>query len=326
MGAKILIADDGAVSRSLLRSLLDEWGYEVTEARDGVAALKELQNPDAPKIAILDWMMPGLNGTDVVQKLREAKADSYTYVLLLTARTDKSDILAGLDSGADDYLTKPFDSQELRARLRVGERIINLQERLECALAASEFRASHDALTGLYNRGMIMTLLLREAVRCEREKTLLGVVLADVDHFKRINDVYGHSAGDGVLLEIAARMQASLRSYDFLGRFGGEEFLIVVPGCEPNETQDVAERLRESVAKTPIRAGDTNIKVTVSLGASVAGPSENPSALLKRADLALYDAKRDGRNTVRFRPPVESESLASQSDGDAIAASQPDVV
>ncbi|HLJ30483.1 MAG TPA: diguanylate cyclase [Candidatus Angelobacter sp.] len=309
MVTKILIAEDGAVSRRLLRRLLDDWGYQVTEVKDGMAALSELQSEDAPSLAILDWMMPGLNGPEVVQRLRNAKPDSYTYVLLLTGKTHKSDILLGLNSGADDYLTKPFDPQELQARLRVGERIIDLQKRLVCALSAAEFRASHDALTGLYNRGTIMSLLEREAARCEREGVALGAILADVDHFKAINDTYGHNTGDEVLHEIAARMRSSLRSYDFLGRYGGEEFLIIAPGCEAKDTLEIAERLRQSVANHPLRIVDVNIKVTVSLGASIASPQENVSALLKRADLALYSAKEDGRNTFKFRPHAQGEAI-----------------
>jgi diguanylate cyclase (GGDEF)-like protein len=302
MGTKILIAEDDNVSRRLLHRLLYDWGYRVTEVGDGPAALKELQKPDAPKLAILDWMMPGLNGTEVVQHLRTTKPGSYTYVLLLTARAEKSDIPIGLGAGADDYLTKPFDERELQARLGVGERIIQLQERLECALAASEFRASHDALTGLYNRRMIVTLLDREVARCLREGSTMGAILADVDNFKSVNDTWGNGTGDQVLLETAGRMQSSLRGYDLLGRYAGEEFLIIAPNCGPAETQEVAERLRQAVDKVPIRIGDSNVKVSVSLGATVWGGEESPGTLLKRADLALHAAKQAGRNTVQFAP------------------------
>ncbi len=317
MGMKILIAEDGAVSRCLLRKTLDEWGYSVTEVQDGTAALQELQKQDAPKLAILDWVMPGLNGTEVVEQLRKENPTPYIYVLLLTAKTDKSDVLAGLESGADDYLTKPFDSRELRARLRVGERIIHLEERLQCALSASEFRASHDALTGLYNRGTILSLLEREAARCLREELELGIILADVDHFKSINDTHGHATGDQVLLEVAGRMQSTLRSYDFLGRYGGEEFLIVLPACSLEETHDIAERLRQSVGGMPVCMGDIKMDVTISLGTTMAGLPENIAALLQRADVALYDAKQGGRNVVKSRllpkiEPASSPELAMQ--------------
>jgi two-component system, cell cycle response regulator len=305
METRILIAEDGAVSRRLLHRLLDDWGYGVIEVQNGTEALNVLQSADAPKLAILDWMMPGLNGTEVVQELRKTKPASYTYVLLLTAKSDKSDILVGLDSGADDYLTKPFDPQELRARLHVGERIIDLQNRLTDALAASEFRACHDALTGLYNRGMIVSLLQREMARCSRAGRKLGAILADVDHFKAINDTYGHGTGDRVLLEIAGRMQSSLRSYDFLGRYGGEEFLVVTPDCEPEDIQEVAERLRKAVAKDSISLGDVRLRVTISLGATIAA-SADVGTLLKQADMALYAAKGGGRNRVHFRPDPES--------------------
>ena len=302
MGRKILIADDSDLSRRWLRHLLDKWDYTVTEVEDGATALRELQATGAPKLAILDWMMPGLDGTEVVQWLRRTKRHSYTYVLLLTAKTEKSDILVGLESGADDCLTKPFDVQELQVRLRVGERIVDLQDRLSDALSASEFRATHDAMTGLYNRQTVLNALHREVARSAREHSSVGAILADVDHFKTINDTYGHGAGDEVLLEVAGRMKCALRTYDFLGRYGGEEFLIVTPNCCPDETREVAERLREAVAKNPVRLGDTSIRVTISLGATVAGVDEGSQALLRRADSALYDAKNEGRNRVRFNP------------------------
>lgn len=302
MGTRILIAEDGAVSRRLLEKQLDDWGYTVIAVEDGTSALKELESNAAPKLAILDWMMPGMDGPEVVREVRKAKPDSYIYVLLLTAKSNKSDLLLGLDSGADDFLTKPFDAEELRARLRVGERIISLKESLVQAKVASDFRASHDALTGLYNRGAIMNLLQREITRCAREKSKLGAILADIDHFKTINDNYGHNAGDQALLEVAGRMQSALRSYDFLGRYGGEEFLVVAPGCGAKEARDVAERLRTAVSKSPIRIGEATINVTISLGVSVAGECETMTALLKRADLALYEAKDAGRNTCRFQP------------------------
>ncbi|HEY6248786.1 MAG TPA: diguanylate cyclase [Candidatus Angelobacter sp.] len=311
MGKSVLVAEDEAVSRRWLRKLLEQWGYTVTEVEDGRAALKVLEGPLAPRLAILDWMMPGLNGPEVVQQLRKNKLSSYTYVLLLTARTSKSDILAGLDAGADDYVTKPCDAQELRARLRVGERILDLQNSLENALSASEFRASHDALTGLYNRPTIMNLLQREIGRCTRQHKTAGVIIADIDHFKSVNDTYGHPVGDQVLLEIAGRMHSALRSYDLLGRYGGEEFIIVSPGCGASEVQEVAERIRRAVARVPVSIGDKNLKVTISLGASVACPSATVGPLLKCADSALYDAKRNGRDRVCFAASDETAYPAS---------------
>ncbi|HEY6351456.1 MAG TPA: diguanylate cyclase [Candidatus Angelobacter sp.] len=309
MTRKVLVAEDETVSRRLLASILERSGYSVTQTMDGAAALKELQHSgDPPKLAILDWMMPGLNGPGVIQELRKANNDSYTYVLLLTAKNEKSDVLAGLAAGADDYLSKPFDAGELLARVRVGERILDLQGRLEYALAASKFRAAHDALTGLYNRGTIMDLLQREAARCTRETSSLGVVLADVDYFKRINDTFGHDVGDHVLLEIAGRMHSSLRSYDLLGRYGGEEFLVVAPGCGFRDVHEIGERLRQSVAGKLMSIGKKNLNVTISLGSSVTTRAGNIALLLKSADLALYDAKAAGRNIFKFRPtPADTD-------------------
>jgi len=241
--SRVLIADDDRISCKLLGSLLTKWGYQVEIVYNGVDAQRELLKPDAPRLAILDWMMPGLDGTQVIKAVRAIHREFYTYVLLLTSKGQKEDILEGLDAGADDYLKKPFDAQELRARLRVGSRILDLERRLVCALETAEYRATHDFLSGIYNRAAILELLKREASRCERASQQLSVLMVDVDHFKVINDTYGHLVGDQVIKQLALRMASALRPYDLVGRFGGEEFLVLVPNCALSAAMVVASCL-----------------------------------------------------------------------------------
>lgn len=299
MPTRVLIADDDDVSCRLVRGLLEKWGYEVLVASNGIQARTALQHVGAPRLAILDWMMPGLDGIQIIREVRAAQHDFYTYILLLTAKTGRADILQGLDSGADDYLTKPFDGQQLRARLRVGERIIELQERLIDALQTSEFRASHDFLTGLYNRAATIDFLRREMARCEREKNNLAVLIIDVDHFKKINDQYGHLAGDEVLKQLAMRIKSVLRSYEFFGRHGGEEFLVVAPNCSLENAAAIAERVRDCVAKQKFDVGPCQVGVTVSVGATaIRAAISDLNTLLRAADHALYAAKGEGRNRV----------------------------
>src|SRR5438477_2580900 len=230
---KILIADDDKLSRRLLQNTLEKSGYEVLAVEDGAAAGQILSQPDAPRLALLDWMMPGLNGVDVVRAVRLQSDAPYVHMILLTSRQSKEDIIAGLESGADDYLTKPFNPEELRARLRTGERILHLEDSLVKAREEMRFKATHDALTCLWNRGMILDLLQREITRVRREGKdgAVTIVLGDVDHFKKVNDSYGHGVGDEVLREVGCRLTDSVRSYDSVSRYGGEEFLIVLSGC-----------------------------------------------------------------------------------------------
>ena len=198
---KILIADDEPVSRRMLQGLLTKWGYEVVAAEDGKVAWERLNSADAPRIALLDWMMPERNGVDVCRELRLQRPEPYTYILLLTAKDAKESVVEGLESGADDYLTKPFHPQELKARLRVGIRLLELEDTLVQAREAMRFKATHDALTGIWNRGTILETLERETLRSRREGTSLGVIIGDLDHFKSVNDTYGHLIGDRVLRE-----------------------------------------------------------------------------------------------------------------------------
>jgi two-component system cell cycle response regulator len=303
-----LIADDSIVSRHLLDATLRRWGYEVVIACDGNEAWHILESEDAPKIAILDWMMPGLTGPEVCRRVRvNAKdKDVYTYILLLSSKSQREDLIEGMESGADDYLTKPFDQHELQVRLRPGTRIIELQEELISAREELRDQATKDFLTRIWNRPSILDIFGRELQRGVRENRPVGVVLADLDHFKSVNDTYGHFAGDAVLREFVRRMSGSIRPYDAIGRYGGEEFLIILPGCDADVTGKQAERMREALANEPMWFNEESQLITCSFGATawVPGSSATEEALIRVADDALYAAKRKGRNRVVFMPFV----------------------
>jgi two-component system cell cycle response regulator len=306
---KILIADDEPVSRLMLQSLLAKWGYEVVAADDGNAAWEKLKAKDAPRMALLDWMMPGQNGVDVCRSLRKNRPEPYTYILLLTAKDAKESVVEGLESGADDYLTKPFNPQELKARLRVGMRLLDLEDNLVKAREAMRFKATHDVLTGVWNRGAVLETLERETWRSRREGLSLGVLIADLDHFKSVNDTYGHLAGDAVLREVTRRMQTDVRPYDAVGRYGGEEFLILLPGCNNSDTREKAERLREIIFHEPVATPAGVLQVTMSIGgvATADWPEDSPNQILQMADSALYRAKADGRNRTVMAGASEHE-------------------
>jgi diguanylate cyclase (GGDEF)-like protein len=236
-------------------------------------------------------MMPNLDGVEVCRAIKMRAAGPYVYIILLTAKGRQEEINEGLEAGADDYITKPFDLQELKARLRVGKRILELHEQL-----ASQ--ATHDSLTSLLNRSAILEVLQKELIRSVREKTPVAAIMTDLDHFKDVNDTYGHLAGDAVLREAARRLSASLRASDAVGRYGGEEFLIVAPSCGAAGGADLAERLRESICRVPIDASGRTIVVTMSFGVAATCELKQVNQLLHMADEALYAAKKAGRNRV----------------------------
>jgi diguanylate cyclase (GGDEF)-like protein len=303
---KILIAEDNADFRFGLQHVLRGWGYEVVPVGDGLAAWQRLQEPNGPKLALLDWLMPGLDGPEVCREVRRHLTSPYLYLILLTARADQGDVILGLEAGADEYLVKPVDLTELRARLRTGQRILELQEQLLAAQDALRHEASHDHLTGLWNRAVILDRLGQELARCRREAKAVGVLMVDVDHFKRVNDAHGHPAGDAVLREVSRRLAAAVRPYDTVGRYGGEEFLLVLAECDAARTAQLGERLRLAVADTTVPLPDGPVEVTISVGGAATGEPAvaDGAGLVRAADAALYRAKAAGRNRVEMAPDV----------------------
>jgi diguanylate cyclase (GGDEF)-like protein len=321
---RILIAEDDPVSRRLLQAFLSKWGYQVEAAADGLEALRLLEGECPPPLAVLDWMMPGLEGPEVCERVRELPDRPYIYILLLTARSRKDDLLRGLESGADDYLTKPFDAQELRARLHVGERILDLQESLIVAREELRFRATHDALTSIANRGVILDAINREHSRQKREGGSFGIIMLDLDHFKSINDTYGHLCGDAVLKETARRITSCVRPYDTVGRYGGEEFLVVVPGSDDRGALALAERIRKTIESDSIPTDAAPVRLTASCGVAVSGDKPLDShTLLYLADEALYRAKANGRNRSEIAGESELAGAGSPAAKSAPLKSDP---
>jgi len=301
---KILIADDDPAYRQLLEDILVKWGYEVVVTRDGNEAWQALMSNDAPQLAILDWKMPGMEGIEICRKIRKDAGEDYTYIILLTSHQRDGDLVIGMEAGADDYIIKPFKHNELRVRLRAGRRIIELQNELLAARKILHAKATHDSLTGLLNHEEILDILDKELARSKRDKTCFSVIMADIDHFKMVNDTYGHITGDAVLRLTAQKMHSMMRTYDFIGRYGGEEFLIILPECGIEDAAAFAERLRTCISDDKMDTPDGLISVTISFGvaSSSMDASRDGYTLVKAADSALYKAKENGRNRVEIAP------------------------
>jgi diguanylate cyclase (GGDEF)-like protein len=297
----ILLAEDDPVTRMLMTRFLKKAGYEVDAVANGSEALDKMTTRYYP-ILVTDWEMPEMDGIGLCKAVRNMQLDGYVYALLLTARDSKEHIIAGLEAGADDYLVKPIHEAELVARLNAGRRILNLEHSLRVANQRNRILSITDALTGAYNRRYLMEQLPRELERCRRYAYPLSVLMCDIDHFKQINDVRGHAAGDDVLQQFAARAQKSIRTNsDWVARYGGEEFLIVLPETPYTGAMHVAEKIRRLIATTPFPTRTGDAPVTVSVGVASTGPSGpdimlKTEALIRCADECLYRSKQDGRD------------------------------
>ncbi|MDW8326206.1 MAG: diguanylate cyclase [Anaerolineales bacterium] len=297
---KILIVDDDPVLRQILQTYLLRAGYEVALAEDGRVAW-EMWQKEHTRLIITDWMMPVMDGPELIRRVRSASFPYYTYIIMLTAKEGKSDVIFGLEAGADDYLTKPFNAGELRARIAIGERILNLEANLNQALARMEELATHDPVTGLLNRRALYTHAEAELNRAQRNRKPLSLVMLDIDHFKQVNDQHGHLLGDKALHAVATTLAQNKRPYDWAGRWGGEEFLLVLPATDSQEAALVAERLRVGIQEMRVPLPDGGaISVQASLGVSTfePGSAHTLDLLVHQADEALMRAKREGRNCV----------------------------
>jgi two-component system cell cycle response regulator len=295
---RILIADDDVTSRLVLAGVLKKHGHDVVVTVDGAEAWDAMQRPDAPRLAILDWVMPGLSGVDVCRRARTIESDQPPYIILLTSRGQKTDIVTGLEAGADDYLAKPFDPGELLARVDVGRRLIELQARLIEARDALAHEAMHDPLTGVLNRRAFSGALARELSRKRRHSNVLAVGVCDIDHFKLVNDTYGHQTGDEVLVGLVRLIEHNLRGHDVLGRRGGDEFVVLTEHTREDGAGILYERLRTAIANNPMRTSMGDMFITISFGVKTWSEGETEDELLAAADAALYQAKTAGRNRV----------------------------
>jgi len=303
---KLLIAEDDKASRMMLTAVTSQWDYDSIAVEDGEAAWELMQQEEPPCLLLLDWEMPGMTGIEVCQKIRANNSNNPPYILLLTARTETEDIVKGLQAGANDYIPKPFNAAELQVRLEVGTRMLALQSKLNQTLEELKFTATHDALLGIWNRRAILDALTKEITRAQRHKSALYVGMCDIDHFKNINDTYGHLVGDEVLKEVVNRMNTVLRSYDSIGRYGGEEFLVISPATD-NKPSAVFERICKFVSASPITINELSIPVSISCGETKLDLDLDQTVdeialhLLSNSDAALYQAKDAGRNRVIFK-------------------------
>lgn len=312
---QILLVEDSPVYRKLIGDYLGDWGFSVQAVGTGNSAWSILQQPTSPKLVLLDWVLPDLDGIELCQRIRQSGAGrEYVYVVLLTGKDNRQDMLEAMQAGADDYLMKPFDALELKARILVGQRILKLQEELISARESMRHAATHDFLTGLMNRGETLEFLDRELARGRRQHTPVGVILADIDHFKDVNDTLGHLFGDEALKEIGQRLRSKLRVYNGLGRYGGEEFLLILPGCNLANTTKRAEDLREYVSSKPVTAFGSDRMITVSMGVSAWDETSNSDVgtLISLADLGLYKAKENGRNRVEHVASLPGKDSSSK--------------
>ena len=310
---KILVADDSPVYRKLVEQSLSQEHYTVLFAKTGQQAM-DLFIKHQPALVITDWSMPDITGIELCQRIRRDHKEFYAYVILLTGNTDKEEVIEGLAAGADDYLTKPFHPGELQARVRVGRRIVDLHREVQDKNRQLEDMALTDSLTGLPNRRAIDFWASRELSAAVRHDFAIWVVMADLDHFKSINDTYGHDAGDSVLRSFAEILKSNTRSSNICGRLGGEEFLVVITHVEQQNAAIAIERIRKQFAAQKFTNGGRSFGATASFGIAGIRATARPdfNDLVSRADAALYAAKSQGRNRVAFE---KESTLSTTSEG-----------
>ncbi len=308
---RLLLVEDEPTQRLLLERLLEQAGYVVDSAQSGVEAL-EMIAQGRYQMMLTDWDMPGMNGITLCRHVREANLPMYLYILLLTANSSTSEVVAGLEAGADDYLRKPADKSELLARLNAGRRIVQLEQSLREANAQIQQLSITDPLTGAFNRRYLNEHFLIEIERAHRHSRPLGLVMVDLDHFKKLNDRHGHLVGDDVLRAFVKTVRSAIRpSSDWIARYGGEEFALVLAESDLDASTSAAERIRLICDERPLETRAGALSISASFGVAALDhslpPGDAMEKLLREADAALYRSKHSGRNRVTPATPVRSQ-------------------
>lgn len=296
---KICIVEDDFSFRTMLTVLLRKWGYDPIAVEDGFEAWDLLQQIDAPKLILLDWNMPNMSGLELTQRIRSQNDHSPPYIIMVTGKSETESLIMGLNAGANDYISKPCQNEILRARINNGRRMLELQ-------ASLQHESSHDPLTGILNRRAIIEVMTKELARAKRKQEGLVVGFCDIDHFKKINDAYGHLVGDEVLCGFVKLVEDGLREYDSMGRWGGEEFLLVMPLRLSADALPLFERLRTIVADGSIHTTAGDIKITISIGVTYVTGNETVDEVVLTVDSNMYLAKSDGRNCVRCTERIKT--------------------
>ncbi|MBC8507060.1 MAG: diguanylate cyclase [Chloroflexi bacterium] len=301
---EVLIVEDDRISQKLLSKTLSNLGYSVLETANGRQAWEKLKTGEI-QLVITDWLMPEMDGLELTRAIRNADLINYVYIIILTSQEGVDNIIDGLDAGADDYLIKPFNPRELSARLKIGERVLDLEQKLKGAHEKMRDLAMHDELTGIWNRRAFYSHAAAELERNRRENLFLSIIMLDIDHFKSVNDRFGHLVGDQALKMVVDTLKNNLRQYDRVGRWGGEEFIVFLPSTTLDEAAKIAERLRVDIAAAELPLSDSDdaiLQVQISLGvASITGDQDvSLDSLVDRADEMMYQAKEEGRNQVRL--------------------------
>lgn len=297
-----MIVDDDPLERMIVEKVLKRNNHEVIAANNGLEAWKHIQD-DPVRFVITDWMMAEMDGLALIEKVRQADFPYYIYMILLTAKDNISDIVAGLNTGADDYLTKPFDPLELQARIMVGERILMLEDSLRQTRDQLEHQALHDNLTGLMNRRAIYKYIQLELEKARRAPAPFSIIFLDIDDFKKVNDRFGHMTGDTLLKALADVLRSRCRPYDGLGRWAGDEFIVALPNTTSENAVKVANRILDSAQQVQVvPSGAEDFRFGISAGiatvASIPAADMLLEQLIQCADEALYRAKNAGKNRI----------------------------
>ncbi len=296
---RVLIADDDPVSRRILSKIVEDMGLEFETASDGEEASEKLRDGGF-HLAVLDWMMPGRDGVDICREMMESDEGRLVYIIMMSSKEGSEDITEALRAGASDYIVKHNDPLEVRARIGVGLRTARLEHELAELNERLRYLVRTDSLTGLLNHAAILSELASELERGRRESVPTGVLMLDLDHFKAVNDTYGHQVGDSVLDRFARLLERNCRPYDRVGRYGGEEFLVVLPGSGLSDCIAIGERLRLQISEMSLEDVIPGLSVTCSGGACASSSSlQHSASLVAAADAALYRAKKAGRNMIK---------------------------